>query len=552
MRYSSFATVVLFWGFAMLGISQQSVITVDSAQAVVRVPDTFVPPKMSVEDSTAMAKKFKVGVHQISFFVGGGLGSFLYSPEYGSKSNGFGFTTGFDYTYYWNPKWGINSGLIIDSYSSSLDLNGVETSTKSMDGDLDNDGTPEEFYLISNFNSFVEKQKSLTLGIPIEVRFRHAFTPKVGMIAGLGPKLVFALSNTSQVSQGSYTTKGYYPQYGSGAYTEIGPGFDTYQPRNKVSTDYGFGVSMIGEYLVTYKINLAFTLYGGPYFEYQLNSQKGSADKPLVEYQVTGPDAANSNYNPVMTTSSADKINRMAVGGKIGVIFDIGGNKMMRQMKRDYNDAIAAEQARLEALARQKAYDDSVANALYLAELRNKQIADSIANAQRLADEAARLALLAKLAEEQRIKDSIANAKEVAVIMDIKTKTLSDDELALLKLPIIFAKGSADITDQSKINAQRIGAMLAKHPDLLFRITGHTCDLGDDKVNYRLGLRRAETLFREFSSAGVKTTQISTFSKGELEPLYPNINEDNRRRNRRVVVVIEDEVKKSTEEQVYR
>ncbi|MBP8850601.1 MAG: OmpA family protein, partial [Breznakibacter sp.] len=213
---------------------------------------------------------------------------------------------------------------------------------------------------------------------------------------------------------------------------------------------------------------------------------------------------------------------------------------------------IAAEQARLEALARQKAYDDSVANALYLAELRNKHIADSIANAQRLADEAARLALLAKLVEEQRIKDSIANAKEVAVIMDIKTKTLSDDELALLKLPIIFAKGSADITDQSKINAQRIGAMLAKHPDLLFRITGHTCDLGDDKVNYRLGLRRAETLFREFSSAGVKASQITTFSKGELEPLYPNINEDNRRRNRRVVVVIEDEVKKSTEEQVYR
>ncbi len=204
-------------------------------------------------------------------------------------------------------------------------------------------------------------------------------------------------------------------------------------------------------------------------------------------------------------------------------------------------DRKAAEQLRLAELKR-AATEDSLANA-YLLALRQKAQADSIAEVERKAEEARRVAALALLAEQQRINDSITNAKakNVTVVMDVRTNKLSQDELDVLKLPIVYNFGSADLNNQSKINAQRIGEVLARHPDLQLVITGHTCDIGNENYNYQLGLRRAKSLNTEFTKAGVIATQITSLSKGETEPLLPNTDEMNRQKNRRVVCIIKDE-----------
>jgi outer membrane protein OmpA-like peptidoglycan-associated protein len=39
---------------------------------------------------------------------------------------------------------------------------------------------------------------------------------------------------------------------------------------------------------------------------------------------------------------------------------------------------------------------------------------------------------------------------------------------------------------------------------------------------------------------GVAPERIRTVSKGETEPLVPNINEENRRKNRRVKIMIDE------------
>ncbi|MBP8851083.1 MAG: OmpA family protein, partial [Breznakibacter sp.] len=68
----------------------------------------------------------------------------------------------------------------------------------------------------------------------------------------------------------------------------------------------------------------------------------------------------------------------------------------------------------------------------------------------------------------------------------------------------------------------------------------HTCDLGAENTNYRLGLKRANALVLAFEQAGKERSKMTPSSKGELQPTVPNTSNENRKKNRRVVVVIED------------
>jgi outer membrane protein OmpA-like peptidoglycan-associated protein len=70
---------------------------------------------------------------------------------------------------------------------------------------------------------------------------------------------------------------------------------------------------------------------------------------------------------------------------------------------------------------------------------------------------------------------------------------------------------------------------------------GHTCDLGSDAVNMRLGQRRADTVRNYLiQDEGFNPNNVVAISKGSSTPLVPNTSEANRRINRRVVLVIKD------------
>lgn len=491
-----------------------------------------------IDDSLYQEAKKKISIkedtHQFSFFVGGGLSTFTFKPELGDLNNRLGITIGADYTYYWHPNWGVNLGITVDRLNSSLSYHQDSVYYPS----IDTDGT--DFVLISNFNNLEEVQKTWVVGMPIELRYRQPISNIMGFFAGIGPKLSSSLSSTSQVATGSYSTKGFYPQYGSNTIIPpgAGPGFDVYEPREKVSSSVGFSISMISDIDFYYRLTPALLIYGGPYFEYQLNKTTHNEEKPIIEYHVVSQSEAFTTYNTGITDNAPSGAKKMAVGAKIGVILDLGGAKAIRQMKSDRD---TKEMLRLAELRRQ-ATEDSLANATLLA-LRQQAINDSIAQVARMEEEARRKAELALLAEQQRVNDSIANAKakNVTVEMDIRTNKLSQDELDILKLPIIYNFGSADLSNQSKTNAQKIGEVLARHPDLELIITGHTCDIGNENYNYQLGLRRAQSLNNEFITAGVLKSQTTTLSKGEFEPLLPNTDEMNRQKNRRVVCIIKDD-----------
>ena len=107
-------------------------------------------------------------------------------------------------------------------------------------------------------------------------------------------------------------------------------------------------------------------------------------------------------------------------------------------------------------------------------------------------------------------------------------------------LNLRFKKGSDELLPESVAVLQNLGRALQEDRlrHFLFRIEGHTCDLGGEALNLRLSRNRAEAvsayLVRTFD---LPAAQFRVAGYGEQRPMVPNADEAARRQNRRVVIV---------------
>lgn len=70
-------------------------------------------------------------------------------------------------------------------------------------------------------------------------------------------------------------------------------------------------------------------------------------------------------------------------------------------------------------------------------------------------------------------------------------------------------------------------------------ITGHTCDVGSESTNDRIGQQRADAVASYLVNKGIDRSRMTLISKGEIQPLVPNNSAANRIQNRRVTISIE-------------
>jgi peptidoglycan-associated lipoprotein len=152
-------------------------------------------------------------------------------------------------------------------------------------------------------------------------------------------------------------------------------------------------------------------------------------------------------------------------------------------------------------LAREKQMrDDSIARAEDMRRARQRAIDDSIANARAMADAAAR--------DAEAMRATIGSV----VNFDYDKADLHDDTKQLLdaKIPILNANTGVTI-----------------------RIAGHTDDRGSGEYNLQLGQRRAAAARDYLTARGVNTARIELVSYGEERPLCQDKNEACWSQNRR-------------------
>ena len=118
--------------------------------------------------------------------------------------------------------------------------------------------------------------------------------------------------------------------------------------------------------------------------------------------------------------------------------------------------------------------------------------------------------------------------------MTIKERrdTLQHLEPAIVLEPIQF------ISDQDEFSVVNMDSFMkameyAQQGKVVF-VEGHTDDLGSDKYNLDLSMKRAEKIRELLLSGGISDELISVIGYGESQPLVPNTSTENRAVNRRI------------------
>jgi OmpA-OmpF porin, OOP family len=105
------------------------------------------------------------------------------------------------------------------------------------------------------------------------------------------------------------------------------------------------------------------------------------------------------------------------------------------------------------------------------------------------------------------------------------SRTLFDFDRAVLK------------PEGRKAMDQLIGRLSSVNVEVIIA-TGHTDNVGSDRYNLDLGLRRADAVRNYLVSKGLEPGRVYVDSKGEREPVATNKTAQGRRENRRVVVEV--------------
>ncbi len=99
---------------------------------------------------------------------------------------------------------------------------------------------------------------------------------------------------------------------------------------------------------------------------------------------------------------------------------------------------------------------------------------------------------------------------------------------------IYFAIGSARLEEKSRPFLDSIVGIVERCPGMALEVAGHTDSDGSVAANQVLSERRAASVMRYFTDAGIAQERIRTVGYGETRPAFPNDTKRNKWRNRRI------------------
>lgn len=450
--------------------------------------------------------------HEFSLYGGGGLSTLNYKVTLGEQKMGFGGHAGLGYTFFFSPNWGLGTGVELGLYNSKFELKNILNTQYT---GVDNTETPpENFDFRSIISNYKETQRAIMLQIPLLLQFQSNGNHK--FYAAAGGKIGLPISKTYKSSGVSLQNSGYFA-YEDFTYTEQEfRDFGTFTDRNaEGDLDLKPAFFVSAELGMKWRLSDNWSLYTGAYLDYGLNNAAKDKRSPLVEYNATQPthyilnSVIHSQYpsgNLATAPSFTEKVTPLAAGIKLRLAFGTGKKEKLPvtvaplpSPADDAAERAAAEKAAAEKAAAEKAAAEKAAAEKAAAE---KAAAEKAAAEKAAAEKAALYAQILEPVDGYALSQTTLTAKQ---------KEELDKRIALLK----------------------------EHPDLEVFIYGHTCEIGGDKINEKIGLGRAEKAKAYLISKGIDAKRIAgTKSKLDREPVAPNTNEANRKKNRRVVIVV--------------
>jgi chemotaxis protein MotB len=114
----------------------------------------------------------------------------------------------------------------------------------------------------------------------------------------------------------------------------------------------------------------------------------------------------------------------------------------------------------------------------------------------------------------------------------------------IVKLPaeILFASGSAQLSEAGHAPLKELAGVLKQFPDRRFMVAGHTDNVpigpSNFKSNWELSTARAVTVTEFLASSGVNPARLTAAGYSEYDPIRPNASDAGRGENRRIEIVL--------------
>ena len=142
-----------------------------------------------------------------------------------------------------------------------------------------------------------------------------------------------------------------------------------------------------------------------------------------------------------------------------------------------------------------------------------------------------------------KTSDKIGNCKHLPdldgtkdVVKENLEKELAEKGKAIL-YGINFDFNSDVIRPESKPTLDKVTAILKEKADWKFAVEGHTDNIGGESYNQTLSEKRAASVVKYLTDAGIAADRLAAKGYGLSKPLAPNSSEAERAQNRRVELV---------------
>lgn len=431
---------------------------------------------------TANAQEFGVELN-------GGLQGLQYNITGGKAKLQPGGSLGFNYNFALGKKWGLITGISGGYYQTKTTLdNGSVIKSYA----VDEEASAFEFRVKPT--GYEEKLRFFAAGIPVMLQYHT--TGNTQWYLNGGGKVLFPFSAKTKASASELAMSGYYPDFNVELDNVPQHGFGKLTNwENEAKQDLKVTATLSAATGFSFPIGSALRLYTGVYIDYGLTDMRKSSDAnaALVNYSPTGIN--NAQVNGIL--NKADDAKLLAYGVQVRLGFG----------KKKKETAPVAEPAPV------------------------------VAPAPVETPAPVKPAAPAKL---EAAVDSAVAVAEVVVDSAVAVAALSVAEEAVVAEPIVFATiGRTSVPAGMKSHLDSVANILKEYPELDVYVVGHTCDIGTEKENDKIGQARAKAVAAYLQAKGVAADRIHTSSAGPSQPLVPNDSNRNRSVNRRVTIKVQ-------------
>lgn len=418
--------------------------------------------------------------HYVQAGIGAGYGSMGFSgrtPGLTTAGHAAGMVH-VQYAYFFHENVGVSVGIGASSYGGSTVLNttrhwnGLADDGKTVVDPSIQDNEGEVYNHTASVRDWTEQQRMWSVEAPISLQYQQIYGPKGGMYASVGMAVGGPVAATWRLTDGSLEHTGRYewsniefdekanPYF---ATDRVGEQFD--KDKHKMDIAH-LQTTVRGEIGWLYPVAPEWDIMVGAYARYTVNDMRSHSTVPFgFSHSDANHDLTqvmqNESY-PGMTQSDAiAAIHPWQVGVHFGVQW---------HYRKTHTDA----QERWDHFTVYDTTYQTVNRVVEHEELHYDTVYTAVQEIKRLMEKS-------------------------IIWFDLNSSTPKLDPV--------------DILDN-------IAAILVENPDLKIEVNGHTCTIGKQDYNLKLGARRADAVAKLLIKQGVKPEQITTHSYSSDKPFY--------------------------------